>query len=197
MVLHSVVLGVVLGMGVIIWVVTWLLLTIVHVQYYCRFDDVDQSGRYLFLTSELVLWWVLTTDCPFFTSEADYLGILKESIDITHLLYIVVVEEEWYAIYLHLHIAEMFVIYLYTLNGWQAFYSELSDVLYPDNTRDFPYILLNIKRYVFSFSIGHYFLWKNNLFFTTLNRKYNKDIWCLLCNSLFTLQSSYIICRLY
>ena len=88
MVLHSVVLGVVLGMGVIIWVVTWLLLTIVHVQYYCRFDDVDQSGRYLFLTSELVLWWVLTTDCPFFTSEADYLGILKESIDTTHLLYI-------------------------------------------------------------------------------------------------------------
>ena len=58
--------------------------------------------------------------------------------DTTHLLYIVVVEEEWYAIYLHLHIAEMFVIYLYTLNGWQAFYSELSDVLYPNNTRDFP-----------------------------------------------------------
>ena len=112
------------------------------------------------------------------------------------IIHIVVVEEEWMMLYLHLHIAEMFVIYLYTLNGWQAFYSELS-VLYPDNTRDFPYILLNIKRYVFSFSIGHYFHWKNNLFFTTLNRKYNKDIWCLLCNSLFTLQSSYIICRLY
>ena len=95
------------------------------------------GSRYLFLTSELVLWWVLTTDCPFFTSEADYLGILKESIDTTHLLYIVVVEEEWMMPYLHLHIAEMFVIYLYTLNGWQAFYSELS-VLYPNNTKDFP-----------------------------------------------------------
>ena len=157
MVLHSVVLGVVLGMGVIIWVVTWLLLTIVHVQYYCRFDDVDQSGRYLFLTSELVLWWVLTTDCPFFTSEADYLGILKESIDTTHLLYIVVVEEEWMMLYLHLHIAEMFVIYLYTLNGWQAFYSELS-VLYLNNTRDFPVLYtFEFKREVSPFLIGHYF----------------------------------------
>ena len=61
------------------------------------------------------------------------------------------------ATYLHLHIAEMFVIYLYTLNGWQAFYSELS-VLYPNNTRDFPVLYtFEFEREVSPFLIGHYF----------------------------------------